>query len=105
MDYRIDFTGMKWKHPASGVRSKEVMAGDHKLRLVEFSEEFVEADWCRKGHAAYVIDGEMIIDFNGKKIHYRAGDGVFIPPGEEHRHIAFIEKGKKVTLFSVENIL
>lgn len=105
MDYRIDFSGMEWANPAPGMRSKEIIIGDHKLRLVEFSGDFVEEDWCRKGHSGYVIDGEMTINFDGNKIFYRAGDGVFIPPGEEHRHMASIEEGKKVTLFSLESIL
>ncbi|MHC4457649.1 MAG: cupin domain-containing protein, partial [Planctomycetota bacterium] len=54
--------------------------------------EFVEPDWCRKGHIGYILEGQMEIDFDGKVIAFGRGDGVFIPAGKEHKH-----KGKVLT--------
>ena len=30
----------------------------------------------------------MEIDFSGTIVEFEAGDGIFIPPGEEHKHKA-----------------
>ena len=90
--YRIDFESMPWESPADGVRFKAYEQGSEKLRLVEFSKEFVEPDWCTKGHIGYILEGQMEIDFDGKAIVFGPGDGVFIPEGQEHKH-----KGRVLT--------
>ncbi len=90
--YRIDFESMPWESPATGVRSKAYERNGKKLRLVEFSKEFVEPDWCSKGHIGYILEGQMEIDFDGKKEVFGPGDGVFIPAGRQHKH-----KGRVLT--------
>ena len=101
--YKIDFESMEWEIPADGVRFKAFEQDGRKLRLVEFAKEFVEPDWCRKGHVGYILEGQMEIDFNGKAIVFGPGDGVFIPAGEAHKH-----KGRVLTdtvrAILVENI-
>ena len=84
---KVDFDSIAWECPMKGVRFKAFNQDGRRLRLVEFSKEFVEPDWCVKGHIGYVLDGEMEIDFDGEIVHIGPGDGVFIPPGEEHKHI------------------
>lgn len=78
---------MEWQVPADGVRFKAYEQDGRKLRLVKFSKEFVEPDWCCKGHIGYILEGQMEIDFDGKAILFGPGDGVFIPEGQEHKHI------------------
>jgi quercetin dioxygenase-like cupin family protein len=90
--YKIHFESMGWEEPADGVRFKAYEQDGKKLRLVEFSKEFVEPDWCRGGHIGYILDGQMEIDFDGKKEVFATGDGLFIPAGEKHKH-----KGRVLT--------
>lgn len=90
--YRIDFDAIEWESPMAGVRFKAYEQGGMKLRLAEFGRDFVEPDWCVKGHIGYVLEGRLEIDFDGNKISFGPGDGIFIPPGEQHRH-----KGKALT--------
>lgn len=90
--YRIDFESMAWEVSAKGVRFKAYEQDGRKLRLVEFAKEFVEPDWCSKGHIGYILEGEMEIDFDGHIIIFKAGDGIFIPAGQEHKH-----KGRVLT--------
>ena len=101
--YRVDFESIPWEEPATGVRFKAYEQGTKRLRLVEFSKEFVEPDWCLNGHIGLILEGQMEIDFDGKVIKFNPGDGVFIPPGEEHKH-----KGRvltdKVRAILVENV-
>ena len=86
--YKIDFESMAWERPVDGVRFKAYEQKGKKLRLVEFAKEFVEPDWCKKGHIGYILEGKMEIDFDGKLIVFGPGDGVFIPEGEKHKHKA-----------------
>jgi len=90
--YKIDFESMEWQIPADGVRFKAYEQDGRKLRLVEFAKEFVEPDWCDKGHIGCILEGQMEIDFNGKVITFGPGDGIFIPAGQAHKH-----KGKVLT--------
>lgn len=99
----IDFAGMPWESPAQGLRVKQVCRGDCRIRLLEFSEEFVEADWCRAGHIGYVIDGILDIDFSCQLVRFRAGDGFVIPSIESSKHKASVPCGR-ATLFVVENV-
>jgi hypothetical protein len=42
--YRVDFDSMSWEIPADGVRFKAYPQSGRKLRLAEFTKEFVEPD-------------------------------------------------------------
>jgi ethanolamine utilization protein EutQ (cupin superfamily) len=83
---------MSWNTSAVGVRFKVFEQGGKKLRLVELTRHFIEADWCTNGHIGYILEGQMEIDFDGKTVVFGHGDGVFIPAGEEHKH-----KGRVLT--------
>ena len=86
----MNFESIPWDASTPGVRFKVRKQGGSQLRLVEFFREFVEPDWCLRGHIGYVLEGELEIDFNGQVISFRQGDGIFIPPGEAHKHKAHI---------------
>jgi len=88
--YRIDFRHIPWKQSGSNVRMKVHHEGNTQVRLVEFSREFTETGWCQKGHIGYVLKGRLEIFFSRKKVAFKAGDGVFIPPGIKHKHKAHI---------------
>lgn len=101
--YRIDFDAIEWQSPLPGARSKIFKQGNKQLRVVEFTKDFVEPDWCKRGHIGYILEGQMEIDFSGTKIVFDPGDGMFIPPGDEHKHLATVLTDK-VRFVSVEDI-
>jgi hypothetical protein len=84
---KIDFESLPWESPMPGIRFKAHKQNGKVLRLVEFSKDFVEPDWCRKGHIGYILQGEMEINFNGNLVVFRAGDGVFILSEDEEKHM------------------
>jgi len=86
--FRVIFRELEWQSPMPGVRFKAFRSGNKQIRLAEFSNEFVEPDWCEKGHMGYVMEGSLEIDFNGKTVTYKAGDGLVIPPGTGSKHKA-----------------
>ena len=102
MNYLIDFDNIKWNKPAEGLKYKAYINGNRQIRLAEFSEGFVEPEWCTKSHTGYVIDGTFAIDYNGNFEKYKKGDVFFIPEGEQSKHKAILEKGEKVTLLLIE---
>ena len=101
--YKVDFSSIEWQAPLGGVRFKAFVQGNRRARLVEYTSDFVEPDWCTKGHIGYVIEGRFEIDFDGQVVQYAPGDGIFIPPGEEHKHKARIFTDS-ARVFLVEDI-
>ena len=94
---------MLWETPAVGVRFKAYEQGGRKLRLAEFTKEFMEPDWCKKGHIGYILEGQMEIDFDGEVIVFGTGDGLFIPAGEKHKHKAKVLTDR-VKMILVEDV-
>jgi ethanolamine utilization protein EutQ (cupin superfamily) len=89
---KIDFTSMPWEKPADGIRFKGYEQEGKQIRLVEFTDMFVEPDWCTKGHIVYILEGTLEVNFDGYIVVFNAGDGLFIPAGEKDKH-----KGRALT--------
>ncbi len=85
---RIDFDLIPWDTTIPGARAKVFTRDGRRLRLVEFTTDFVEPGWCTRGHIGYVLEGELEITFADRTERFARGDGVFIPPGEETKHKA-----------------
>lgn len=83
--YRIRFSDIEWDRPMEGVRQKVITEGDKKLRLVEYSPT-LPLHWCEKGHCGYILEGQLEVEFASGTHLFEAGDGVFIPEGNAHRH-------------------
>jgi len=92
-NYKILFEKIPWEYPLKGVRFKSYEQNGKRIRFVEFTQELIEPDWCLKGHVGYVLSGKMDINFDGKIVSYKEGDGIFIPSGEKNRHMASVSSG------------
>ena len=103
-NYLLQLDSIDWIPQGKGLRCKAFSRGDRRIRLLEFSEGFVEADWCTKGHIGYVLEGSLVIDFNGRPVKFQKGEGIWIEAGEQHRHKAVIGEGEKALLLLVEDI-
>jgi quercetin dioxygenase-like cupin family protein len=102
--YLIDFKSIAWESPAPGVRHKVFVKDGQRIRLVEFSDNFVESEWCTRGHIGYVLEGRISIDFDEKQTEFKAGDGLFIPEGKANRHKGSVRKGEKALIVLFEKI-
>jgi len=98
----VCFDDAPWIEIAPGARHKAIERDGRRFRMVEFRREFVEPDWCRKGHLGVVLEGGFTVDFSGRVEHFRAGDGIAIPAGEAHRHQANVTD--LVRLFLIEDL-
>lgn len=102
-EYKIDFESIEWIDSIKGARYKLFAAGSKRIRIVEFTSDFSEPDWCTKGHIGIVLEGELEIDFSGKIISFKKGSGILIPEGKDHCHKAR-SVTDKVLLYLVEEI-
>ena len=84
--YRIDFEALDWESPMDGMRFKACRHENTQLRLVEYTPAMAP-HWCEKGHVGRVLEGQFEIEFPDGSLLFKAGDGVFIPSGPEHRHM------------------
>ncbi len=98
---KINWDELAWEEVALGARQKYVVREGIKLRLVEFTSAFVEADWCRKRHVGTVVSGACVIDFADRSQVFAPGDGLFILGGEAEKHRARVPVGT-VSLLMVE---
>jgi len=88
--YKVRFNDLEWQVSSAGARSKVFCEGSKQVRLVEFTSEFVEPEWCMKAHIGMILKGELELDFQGRKISYPEGSGLIIPAGPENAHKARI---------------
>ena len=101
---RVHFKNIDWETPSTGVKQKIFLKGKQRIRLLCFYDDFIEENWCTKGHIGYVTDGEMTVDFNGKKVNFQKGDGLWIENGEKSKHKVTIVKGMFVELILFESL-
>ncbi len=102
MEYRLCFDQLQWEQPAPGVQQKVFSDGTQRLRLLRFDDQFVEPEWCLKGHWGYILQGELTIDFAGEIKQFRAGDGLWIPPGPDSKHKVVMPPGQSAELIVFE---
>jgi quercetin dioxygenase-like cupin family protein len=87
-DLKIDFGSEAWRIVAPGGRQKAVERAGKRVRLVEFGTEFVEPDWCLKGHVGYVLEGNLELELEDRAERFGPGDGFVIRPGGVDKHKA-----------------
>jgi hypothetical protein len=54
--FKADFSAIEWESPTPGARFKSHAANGKQLRLLELSSEFIELNWCEKGHIGFVLE-------------------------------------------------
>lgn len=102
MDTLIDFATVPWRRLATGSRSKEVLRGDRRVRLLELCAGFVEPDWCTNGHAGRVLEGALTLRTRAGEERLAEGDVFVIEEGAEHAHKAEIAPGERALLLLFE---
>jgi quercetin dioxygenase-like cupin family protein len=101
--FKISFEKMEWEQVRPDVRQKVYREGSRQVRLVEFDTSDGAEHWCETGHIGYVLKGGLRISFDGDVISFKAGDGLFIPPGAESKHRS-VEISSGTQLLMVEDL-
>lgn len=100
---RVDFGKLGWRNKSPGAPEKRYTRNGRVLRLVRYTDEFTDLDWCVKGHVGMVLSGRMVIDFGHEQIEYKAGDALFIDSGDQDKHKAMIAPGEEATVLLFED--
>lgn len=80
-------------------RAKTVDAGAVRLRIVEYSPGYRADHWCYRGHASYVLEGEIVLEMkDGREFRLSAGDGFKGGGDAENPHRAGSTRGAKVLI-------
>ena len=98
---KIDFANLPLVEPGPGVRWRGTVGDGKRLRVAEFDRVFVEREWCTKGHAAYVLQGEVELVFADRTVRFYQGDGILIADGESRKHKLRV-LSERATLFIVD---
>ncbi len=90
MSVLVPFDQLPWESPAPGARFKAYVRGAQRLRLLEFSPGFEEAEWCTRGHAVHVLEGSLTLRLRDGEVRLRRGDVAFLEAGDGHAHRAVL---------------
>jgi quercetin dioxygenase-like cupin family protein len=62
--------------------TRTVEMGNVRVRLVEFSPGYLAADWCSRGHAVLILEGELETQVkDGASYRQGPGTGVLVADG------------------------
>lgn len=71
-------------------------AGDARVRMIEYSPEYLADHWCSKGHIILVLEGELVLERrDGASARLGRGMGYHVADGDAP-HRARTETGAKV---------
>lgn len=102
MKYKYSFDSIPWEETSIGAKQKVQTVDNQKIRLLYLEYGFAEKKSCTKSHKAYVLKGELQIDFDGDLQYFKEGDGFIIPAGEEHKHKVLINEGQFAEILVLE---
>jgi hypothetical protein len=81
---------------------KTLQYGDLRIRLVEYSKNYLADHWCQKGHIVFCVEGEFISELkDGKKDVLKKGMSYQVSD-ELSSHRSFSEHG--ATLFIIDGV-
>ncbi|HEY0030586.1 MAG TPA: DHCW motif cupin fold protein [Bacteroidia bacterium] len=69
-----------------------------RIRLVEYSNEYLADHWCQKGHIVHCLEGEFISELKtGEKIKLAKGE-TYVVSDELSSHRSVAENGVKLLI-------
>jgi quercetin dioxygenase-like cupin family protein len=81
---KIVFKEINWKQGAHPLEMKKsgLLEG---ATLLRFEPGFTDPNWCGNGHAGYVLEGTLRLQFEDGIMDVGQGEGFIIDPGTSHR--------------------
>jgi quercetin dioxygenase-like cupin family protein len=80
-------SAIAWADDVPGIRARETQIGGRRWAIVEYAAGAARAEWCRDGHAGYVLGGGIEYEFEdgGTPLTVAEGDGFTLATGRGHR--------------------
>ena len=77
---------------------KTLQFGDLRMRIVEYSANYLADHWCSKGHIIYCIEGEMISELSDGSKHTLSKGMSYEVSDEMSSHRTFSKDGVKLLI-------
>jgi len=101
----LRFAADEWTPIAEGAREQSLVLHGTRLRRVEITGAFVEADWCSRSHIVHVVEGAVTFEFSDGPLEtLRAGETGFIEGSAASAHKVCQRSGDRALLIVVEDI-
>jgi len=69
-----------------------------RIRVVEYSKDYVANHWCQKGHVVFCIEGEMVSELeNGKRFELKKGMS-YVVSDDLSSHRSITKNGVKLLI-------
>ena len=81
---------------------KTVELNKLKVRMIEYSPEYEADHWCEKGHIAYCLSGELIIELADNTTHTLDEGSSFEVSDQMSSHKVYSKKGAKLFIIDGE---
>jgi quercetin dioxygenase-like cupin family protein len=69
-----------------------------RVRLVEYSENYVADHWCKKGHIVHCLDGEFLSEMEDGKHHILTKGMTYIVSDDMSSHKSIAKNGVKLLI-------
>ena len=84
------------EHGVAHWRTLEV--GNVRVRIVEYSPEYLADHWCERGHVVHVIDGELVTELrDGRRFVLAAGQTYVVADGDGF-HRSSTQRGARLLI-------
>ena len=78
---------------------RTIQKGDIRVRIVEYSENYLADHWCAKGHVIFILDGEMVSELkDGTRTVLKKGMSYIVEDDDKNPHRTYSEKGVKLLI-------
>ena len=97
----IDWTSIEkveFKGETGAALWQSVQFGGLRIRLVEYSNGYLDDHWCQKGHIVHCLEGEFISELStGEKVKLKKGE-TYVVSDELSSHRSVSENGVKLLI-------
>jgi hypothetical protein len=86
-DVVIALSRLEWTADVPGIRAREACIGGRRWAIVEYARGARRTEWCRDGHAGFVLCGRIDYEFEdgGPLLTVSEGDAFALSVGRAHR--------------------
>ncbi len=77
---------------------KTLQLGDLRIRMVEYSANYLADHWCSKGHIIYCIEGEMVTELSDGSKHILSKGMSYEVSDDMSSHQTFSKDGVKLLI-------
>lgn len=86
-DLTLELDSVPWAPDVPGIAAREAHVDGARWALVEYEPGARRVEWCRDGHAGYVVSGAIEYEFDddGPPLAAREGQAFSLTTGRGHR--------------------